>query len=528
MNQGPMQAPSWAAAPRGQLVTVVRNLSTRYLAIAVETIIGLVMLPFNLAHLGPAAYGLWVLTASVTVHISLLDLGYGGALVKFIAQYRAHRDTRALNEIASTLFFVFSACGIVAYAIAAGLAFNIGHIFNMTAEQAQTARWVLLITAVHVAINFPFSVYGGVVTGFQRMDTNNLTAVVTAVVVAMVNAAVLLAGYGLVTLVAATTAVRVLGYFVYRYNALRIYPQLRLRPSLFRGERLKEVTGFSIYASIIDWGNKLNFHLDQVVIGVILGPAAVAVWAPAERIIYATQRLTNQLNGVLFPVIVDSDASEQRERLQRILVEGTRLSLATVLPIAMTLIVLADPVVHAWLGARAAAVAGCIPIIQILACAVVIRVGSATANTLLKGAGQHKLVAWVNLATGAVNVALSVLLIGPFGLPGVAIGTLIPIAGASLFVLYPAACRRVGLPAARTAVAAVLPALWPAALAGGVLFATSLISSGTLLAVVLQAAAGGALYLALFVVALGRHSRSVYTAKLKELAGRRRSLATAA
>ena len=50
------------------------------------------MLPFNVRHLGPAAYGLWILTASVTVHFSVLDLGYGGAIVKFIAQYRARRD----------------------------------------------------------------------------------------------------------------------------------------------------------------------------------------------------------------------------------------------------------------------------------------------------------------------------------------------------------------------------------------------------------------------------------------------------
>lgn len=525
MTEGPQPAPSWARAPRGQMVTVARNLSTRYLAIAIETFIGLVLLPFNLAHLGTAAYGLWVLTASVTLHFSLLDLGYGGALVKFIAQYRAHRNARALNEIASTLFLVFTACGVVAYGIAAGLAFNLEHVFRLTPEQAQTGQWILLIVAVHVAVNFPFSVYGGVVAGFQRIDANNFTAMTTSVVAALVNVAVLLAGYGLVMLVAATTTVRVLAYFVYRQNARRIFPELRIRPSLFRRERLKEVTGFSIYSSIIDWANKLNYQIDAVVIGVMLGPTAVAVWAPAERIISGTQRLTNQLNGVLFPVIVDSDASQQQERLQRILIEGTRLSLATVVPIAVVLIVLAEPLVQAWLGTRAASVAGCIPVMQILAFAVVIRVGNATGNTLLKGAGQHRFVAWVNLGTGAVNVLLSVLLVKPFGLPGVAFGTLLPIAAASFFILYPAACRRVGLPLARTFATAMLPALWPAVVVGAVLSLGKLIwsgSSGTVLAVVVQAAATCALYLALFLLAVGRRDRKLYTTRVRELVGRRR------
>ena len=125
---------------------------------------------------------------------------------------------------------------------------------------------------------------------------------------------------------------RVVAYFVYRMNAYRIFPDLRIRPSLFRRGRLREVTGFSVYSSIIDWANKLNYQLDELVIGAFMGPAAVAVWAPAERIISGTQRLTNQLNGVLFPVIVDSDASQQKARLQQILLQGTRLSLAMVVP----------------------------------------------------------------------------------------------------------------------------------------------------------------------------------------------------
>jgi O-antigen/teichoic acid export membrane protein len=512
---------TWAPGRERQIVTVARNVSTRYLAILVETVVGLVMLPFNLAHLGPTEYGLWVLLGSITVHFSVLDLGYGGALVKFMAQYRAHRNVQALNEIASTLFFVFAGMGLVAYGLAAGVAFNLDHLFKITPEQAETGKWILLLIAVHVSMNFPFSVYGGVISGFQRFDANNMVAIVTSIAVAAVNAGVLLAGYGLIALVAATTCVRVVAYFVYRSNAYRIFPDLRIRPSLFRKSRLRELTGFSVYSSIIDWANKLNYQLDELVIGAMMGPAAVAVWAPAERIISGTQRLTNQLNGVLFPVVVDSDASQQKERLRQILLQGTRLSLAMVVPIAATLVILADPLIHAWLGARATAMAGAIPIIQILAVGVAIRVGNATGTTVLKGAGQHRMLAFVNLATGVANVLLSIALIRRYGLVGVAVGTLIPIAIASLFIIFPAACRRVGLPLGRAFAHSVFPALWPAFVVGLALAASRNISSGTLLAVVLQTVGGGVLYLALFyAVAIGRRDRALYTAKVMELLGR--------
>jgi len=516
----------WAADDRRPLATIARNVTTRYLAIATEMFIGLVMLPFNLHHLGKEAYGLWMLTGSLAIHFSVLDMGYGGALVKFMAQYRAHRNAKALNEIASTLFFVFAAVGVLAYLVAIGLAFNLDHIFRIDAAQAQTGKWILLTIGLTIAMNFPFSVYGGVISGFQRYDANNFVAIASSVTVALVNVAVLSSGYGLITLVVSTTIVRILTYIVYRRNAYRIYPALSIRWSLFRRDRLKEATSFSVYASIIDWANKLNYELDEVVIGVFMGSGPVAVWAVADRIISGTQRLTNQLNGVLFPVVVESDATNRVARLQKLLIEGTRLSLATVAPIAASLIMLAHPLVHAWVGDKMIQSA---VVIQILAVAVALRVGNATGTTLLKGAGQVRYLAFVNIATGLVNLLLSAILIHSFGLVGVAAGTLAPIAYSAIFVLFPASCRRVNLPIREGVRRAVWPAVWPAFVAGLVLAGTRNISAGTLLAVLLQFMVAAVVYFALFFgVAVGRKDRAEYVDRLLKLLGRNRRLAPAA
>lgn len=513
--------PDWDRAADKPLVAVARNVSTRYVAILADMAIGLALLPFNLAHLGTANYGLWVLLGSVTMHFSAFELGNSGAMVKFMAQYRARNDAGAMNEIASTMFIAFGLIGLISYTLLAGVAFNLEHLFNLTAQQAEIGQWILLIIGLHVTLNFPFGVYGGVTSGFQRYDINNVVAVVTSVIAALVNVYVVLAGYSLLTLVASTTAVRLSAYALYRANAYRVFPQLRVRPSLFRRARLREVMGFSAYTTVIDWANKLNYQLDEVVIGAFLGPAAVAVWAPAERIISGTQRLTNQVNGVLFPLIVDSDTTNQNHRLQQILLQGTRFSLAMVVPIAATLFVLADPLIHAWMGNKAATVAGAIPVIQILAIAVAIRVGDATSTTLLKGAGSHKMLAWANLGTGLVNVVLSTLLIGPFGLVGVAYGTLIPIAFTATFVLFPAACRRVALPMRHAVLHAIVPAVWPAFGAAGVLLVLRPRVPASIPGVVFESAIAGFVYLALFFLAVGRRDRALYLEKIKEMIGRR-------
>ena len=69
----------------------------------------------------------------------------------------------------------------------------------------------------------------------------------------------------------------------------------------------------------------------------------------------------------------------------------------------------------------------------------------------------------------------------------------------------------------------VVPAVWPAFVVGLAMAMTRHVSSGTLLAVVLQAAAGGLLYLALFFgIAIGRRDRALYVSKGMELLGRSR------
>jgi hypothetical protein len=126
----------------------------------------------------------------------------------------------------------------------------------------------------------------------------------------------------------------------------------------------------------------------------------------------------------------------------------------------------------------------------------------------------------VNIVTGLVNLALSSLLIKPFGLVGVAVGTLIPIAVASIFVLFPAACRRVDVPVGHALHFAAWPAVWPAAIVAVCLLGIQLVSPGSLLAVVAEAAFASVLYLGLFVLAIGRHDRGEYVAKLMTIIGR--------
>jgi O-antigen/teichoic acid export membrane protein len=503
----------------GETLMLARNVSTRYLAIGVEAVLGLVVLPFNVAHLGASAYGLWMLTGSITAYFSILDLGYSGALVKFVAQYRAQRDCRALNEILSTTFVVFAIVGVVTYLVAIGIAIYLGRLFLLTADQVHVGRIVLLIISLNVATGTAFSVFGAVINGFQRYDLNNIVGTACSVLTALVNLAVLAAGYGLVELVAATTFVRLITYMVYRGNAYRVFPGLQIRLGSFSRGRLREVTSLSVYMLLIDWANKMNYSVDALVIGAFLSTSAVAVWTVGQRLAELTQRLTNQLNDVLFPAVVDNDSAARMDRLQAIFIQGTRLSVASVVPMGGAMILMARPLVRAWVGPD---FAGSVLVLQLLSLSVIVRVGCATACTVLRGAGEHRLVAFTNVSAGFVNLALSIAFVQAFGLAGVALGTLVPILIASMLVVFPAGCRRVQLPVRRALAEAVWPAIWPAAVMTTFVLATRDLVPLTLVAIGAEMAAAGLIYAVVFVFfGISAVERQFYISKARELTCRR-------
>jgi O-antigen/teichoic acid export membrane protein len=505
----------WSEAHQSR--TVALNVSARWITIVVELVLGFVMLPFNTRYLGAEDYGLWMLAASIVAYFPVLDLGYAGAMDRFIAHYRAKREAQAINEIASTLFFVFAAIGAVAFGIVTIVALNVGTLFSLSDGQATSGRIVMLLVGLQFTLGLPFAAFGGLVNGFQRTYLNGIVGTAVAIAVALVNVLVLVAGGGLVELVAAMTATRLLGYVAYRMNGYRVFPLLRIRPSYFRRARLREITGFSVYILIQTAANKVNYATDPVVIAAFVSTGAVAVWTVAQRLADMVMRLTNQLNEVLFPVVVACDSTRQDGRLRELLIQGTKISLALSAPVAGALALLAEPVVLGWTGPVFADSA---VLVQFLAAVVLIRVASATADTVLKGAGHHRLLAWSNTGAAFANITLSVILVQTHGLPGVAVATLIPTGVRAVLVLIPVACARVGVPVHVFLVRAIWPAVWPAVIALGFLAAARGEVAPSLTQVALYGIATGLIYLLLFVgLALGRQDRRRYVTKLRSIAG---------
>jgi hypothetical protein len=104
---------------------------------------------------------------------------------------------------------------------------------------------------------------------------------------------------------------------------------------------------------------------------------------------------------------------------------------------------------------------------------------------------------------------------------------MVPIGIASMLVIFPAACRRVGLPVSRALVEAVWPAAWPAAVMALFVIATYPLVPPSLVAVGAEIALASLVYGAtFFFFSISAKERHFYLEKAGQLTARWRLAAS--
>src|SRR5260370_19542470 len=107
-----------------------------------------VLTPYIIARIGRDDFGLWSLVISALGFLSLIDLGFGTGVVKFVAECKASGNVERRNRILSTLSAVYLAIALVSGVCIVALSIFFYRIFAIPPAQGQKATAVLWILAL--------------------------------------------------------------------------------------------------------------------------------------------------------------------------------------------------------------------------------------------------------------------------------------------------------------------------------------------------------------------------------------------
>jgi len=420
---------------------------------------GFLLTPFILRQLDAGHYGLWVLVGSVVAYGSLLDLGIAGAVVKYIAEHRARGEDERAHNVVATALSLYCFLGLIAVALSAIFAPIFLNLFDVLPDQRAMATALVLLSGITVGISIPCTLTMAVLRGLQRFDLVNLISSTGALLSLAAVVVVLLLGGGVVSIVAVNIPVILATQVVSVGIIRRIAPELRFGWRGAKRSLVRPILSFSSSLFVIDMATRLQTKTDEIVIGVFLPVSSITPYSLARRLSEIAQILTDQFMKVLLPLASELHAENDRTRLRSLYVTGTRLTLAFFLPVGCTLIILARPILTVWVGAAYADYAH---LVTILTLASLIDTSQWPAGSILQGIAKHRPLAVMATCAGIANLALSIALIHPLGLTGVALGTLIPTTVVCLGFALPYSVKVIGVTKTQVIKEIFLPVLLPA------------------------------------------------------------------
>lgn len=405
------------AEKRRLVVNTVVNGSSQFAAMLAS----LVFMPLLVRAFGIGNYGLYMLASSVAAYAALLDLGVGSALTKMVAENTATDDRDAMHGAVASALFFYCVVGLVVALAMVVIGWFSAAIFDVTGVQAELLRYMLWVGAVFQLVYWPASTARHVLAGLQRYDVLAWTGVLASLLGIGATVAALVTRQGPLLLVA------LLGLATAAVSAVNITAAIRLARiplgalTKASGFHIKAIFAFSWAVFVVQVSDALFYQqTDRLLLGVFAGAASVGLYEAAAKFNAILTYFSGLTVSAVLPLASSMGAEKRHASLRSLFVRGTKYGAALIAPIAIVLMVFAEAIVVAWLGARFAGqglVAQVLLLPHILVC-----LGIMGDAIIISQGKLAKRIPYIFMQA-IMNVVISAILIPRVGIVGVAIGT---------------------------------------------------------------------------------------------------------
>jgi O-antigen/teichoic acid export membrane protein len=444
----------------------IRSVLSNWIGFGCLFLLTLIVTPIVVNGLGKATYGLWAIVVSLTSYTDLIDMGFRAGGVKFIAQYHAVGDHRAVNRVLNTTLVVNLVLATGAFLIVLSVAMLAPYVFDLAGYSAAEFRWAVIICGFDVAISILGEGFGATLPALTRFDLVMLLVVASRCLIAAAIVLILHLGGGLLEMAFAVLGVGLVRQFCQYQLARRLLNGVHLSKRHFDREMLGTLFNFSLLHVFIQGANKLTTHLCPLLTGAVLGPVSVTYFTISESLVRQSGKITKAIGMVTMPVASRLDSQERSAELVRMLVIVSRSLLSLSLLIVIVTIGMGRQFVDFWLGA------GYSDDVYPVLCVLVVAGGLMTTmlglRQMLVGMGQLRFLSYLAIVEILIVVGPGVLLLQQYGVIGIAWAVLAAKVATSGIGLPAFGCRRLKIPLSRF-IAQVIPAGILATLGGLVL-----------------------------------------------------------
>lgn len=393
-----------------------------YVILGLNALTGLLYTPFMLRCLGQSEYGVYALAGSVIAYLTLLDFGFGNAVVRYTAKYRAQGDEEGQSRLFGMFTVVYSILGVLALAAGMVLYAFTGEMFGstLTEPELHQTRVILLLMVANVALSFPLSIFGSIIYAYEDFVFQKVVSIIRIVLCTGVLVVVLLLGYKALGLVVVQTVFSFAFLFI---NLWYCFKKLHIRLIFGRinWPLMREIGVYTFWIFLNMIMDKVYWNTGQFVLGATISAVAVAVYGLGIMLSQIYTSYSVAISGVFLPRVTAmvTKHADPRE-VSDLFIRTGRLQYLIMGLLTMGFIVFGLPFIRLWAGNEYAAT---YPIALLLLLASFTPLIQNMGITILQARNQMKFRSILYVCIAAVSLVFQILLSHKWGGLGCAIAT---------------------------------------------------------------------------------------------------------
>ena len=405
-----------------------------YLSIILSTVVQLVYTPLLIRMLGQSEYGLYSLVSSVIGYLTVLDLGFGNAIVVFTAKYRANKEYDKEKKLHGMFLVIFCIIGLIAGFLGLLLYFNVPLLFGktMTDIELHKAKIMMLILSFNLAVTFPFSIYSSIITAYEKFTFQKIMSILNTLLKPLLMIPLLFLGYKSITMTVVITVVNII-VLLSNYFYCKKKLGVNIKFIGFDKKLFKTIFSYSFFIFLGVIVDKVNWSVDQFVLGAVSGTIAVSLYSVASQINTLFVNLSGAMSGVLLPKMSKMIAKNvSNKEITNEFIKVGRIQYLIIFLMASGFTLFGKEFIMAWAGKDFATsyyiaviliLPLCVPLIQNLGISI------------MQAKNMHKFRSILLALIAVANIFISIPLAKAYGGIGSAIGTSLSLIIGNIIIL---------------------------------------------------------------------------------------------
>lgn len=394
----------------------------------------LINVPIMLRYWGPHLYGEWLLISTIPAYLLLTDFGFGNvAGTDMTIRVHAGDKEGALETFQSTAVLVILASlsiGVILSAIIFLLpVHNILHLSSMTPHETQTALLILCINCLIILqwnfITAPYKCIGKYATALLCVNVIRILESVSFLVLLVTHA-------GPVQLSMLMLGISIVGTSWLLILKRRMIPWLPLGVKHSKWQRVRELTKPAIAYMAFPTGSAINLQGMTMLVGLALGPLAVAVFNPMRTLTRFILQLSEAVKISVWQELSAAYGQRNWDFARKLHRSACQASLALALLVSCALAVSGPRIFALWTHGR---LVMDVPTFYILLLVVLFNSLWNASSSVPLAANRHNRLAVVYLACTSALLLIGFPMIRAFGLRGAAVSLLLCEIGMNIYVV---------------------------------------------------------------------------------------------